>query len=132
MLEKIVRSAPIDIALVKAMHITWKMRLRAALNGTGKWEDVHANNPEKSEIGKWIEQVGLRMYQHEPIFHLFLEQYQQLHKLASQIQEYHVSGKHEEARALLSELDKLSDDFLKLIDTYKTVLEGYKAELRNN
>ncbi len=129
MLEKIVRSAPVDIALVKAMHITWKMRLRAALNGTGKWDDVHAHHPEQSEIGKWIEQVGLWKYQHEPIFHLFLEQHQQLHKLAAQIQAHHESGNHQEARALLSELDKLSDDFLKLIDTYKTVLEGYRSQL---
>ncbi|MFQ3597518.1 MAG: hypothetical protein SNJ55_10780 [Chloroherpetonaceae bacterium] len=127
----IIRSAPVDIALVKAMHITWKMRIRAALNGTGKWQDVHANNPEQSEIGKWIEQVGLWKYQHEPIFHMFLEQHQLLHKLASQIQQHHESGQIEEARALLTELDRLSEDFLKLIDTYKTVLEGYKS-LSNN
>ncbi len=129
MIDKIVRSAPIDIALVKAMHLTWKMRLRAALNGTGSWSDVPATQPEQSEIGKWIQEVGLWKYQHEPIFHMFLEQHQLLHKLAAQIQAHHQAGRHQEVRTLLSELDKISDDFLKLIDTYKTVLEGYKAQL---
>ncbi len=131
MQEKIVRSAPIDIALVKAMHLTWKMKVRSALNGATDWREVYANAPEKSDIGKWIQEVGLWKYQNEPIFEMFVKQHRLLHDIASSIERLALSGKKDEARLLLSELDKISDDFLKLIDTYKVVLESYKEQSLN-
>lgn len=127
--KRIIRSAPIDVALVKAMHLTWKMRVRSAFNGTSSWHDVHTNEPEQSEVGQWIQEVGMWRYQHEPIFHLFLQQHQLLHNIAGQIQQLSQSGQMQEARNLLNELDRLSDDFLKLIDTYKHVLESYRSEI---
>ena len=130
MQEKLVRSAPIDMALVKSMHLTWKMRVRSAVNGFSDWSEVHANAPEKSDIGRWIQDVGLWKYQHEPVFEMFLKQHQLLHDVAYKIQTLSLSGRHDDARAMLSKLDKLSDDFLKLIDTYKTVLESYKDQLK--
>ena len=75
MQEKLVRSAPIDIALVKSMHLTWKMRVRSAVNGFSDWQEVHAQAPEKSDIGRWIQDVGLWKYQHEPVFEMFLKQH---------------------------------------------------------
>jgi hypothetical protein len=130
MQEKIVRSAPIDIALVKSMHLTWKMRVRSAVNGFSDWQEVYAQAPEKSDIGRWIQDVGLWKYQHEPVFEMFLKQHQLLHEVAYKIQMLSLLGRNNEARALLNELDKLSDDFLKMIDTYKTVLESYKEQLK--
>jgi hypothetical protein len=112
------------------MHLTWKMRVRSAVNGFSDWSEVHANAPEKSDIGRWIQDVGLWKYQHEPVFEMFLKQHQLLHDVAYKIQTLSLSGRHDDARAMLSELDKLSDDFLKLIDTYKTVLESYKDQLK--
>jgi hypothetical protein len=61
---------------------------------------------------------------------MFLKQHQLMHDVAYKIQTLSLSGRHDDARAMLSELDKLSDDFLKLIDTYKTVLESYKDQLK--
>lgn len=131
MQEKLVRSAPIDIAVVKAMHLTWKMRVRSALNGVTDWSEVHAEEPEKSDIGKWIQEVGLWKYQNEPIFEMFLRQHQLLHEIATKIKRLALTGKISEARALLGELDRVSDDFLKLIDTYKSVLDVYKEQVKN-
>lgn len=126
MQEKIVRSAPIDIALVKAMRLTWKMKVRSALNGATDWREVYANAPEKSDIGKWVQDVGLWKYQNEPIFEMFVKQHRLTHEVAHKIQQLALAGKGDEARQLLSELDKISDDFLKLIDAYKVILESYK------
>ncbi len=126
MQEKKMRSAPIDIALVKAMHLTWKMRVRSALNGISDWKDIHTDAPEKSDIGKWIQEFGVWKYQDEPIFEMFVKQHHLMHDIAHRIYQLAMSNRQEEARTLLSELDKASDDFLKLIDTYKTVLDAYK------
>lgn len=129
MQEKKIRSAPIDIALVKAMHLTWKMRVRSALNGISDWKEVYVDAPEKSEIGKWIQEIGMWKYQDEPIFEMFVNQHRLLHSIADKIYQLSMSNRQEEARALLSELDKTSDDFLKLVDTYKTVLDAYKQSV---
>ncbi|MCS6988411.1 MAG: hypothetical protein NZM06_02730 [Chloroherpetonaceae bacterium] len=129
MQEKILRSAPIDIAIVKAMHLTWKMKVRSALNGASDWREVHADSPEKSDIGKWIQSVGIWKYQNEPIFEMFVKQHRLTHEVALKIQQLALAGKNEEARLLLAELDKISDDFLKLIDAYKVVLEAYKEQV---
>ncbi|MDW8465995.1 MAG: hypothetical protein RML35_07405 [Chloroherpetonaceae bacterium] len=131
MQEKLVRSAPIDIAVVKAMHLTWKMRVRSALNGVTSWNEVHAEEPEKSDIGRWIQEVGLWKYQNEPIFEMFLKQHQLLHEIATNIKRLALTGKTNEARVLLTELDRVSEDFLKLIDTYKGILDAYKEQIRN-
>jgi hypothetical protein len=65
MQEKLVRSAPIDIALVKSMHLTWKMRVRSAVNGFSDWQEVHAQAPEKKrhwamDSRRWAMEVSAR------------------------------------------------------------------------
>lgn len=128
--SKILRTAPIDVALVKSMFLTWKMRVRSALNGIGDWHDVHAGHPYRTDIGKWILEIGEQKYYDEPVFHAFVSQHQLLHQVAGDIQRLALSGNLNEARALLGEFDRLCDDFLKLIDAYKDVLEGYRQAQR--
>lgn len=53
--SKILRTAPVDMAIVRTNFLTWKMKVRSAANGIGSWEDVFPNEPEKSQIGRWIQ-----------------------------------------------------------------------------
>jgi hypothetical protein len=45
--SKILRTAPIDMAIVRTNFLTWKMKVRSAANGFSSWEDVSPNEPEK-------------------------------------------------------------------------------------
>lgn len=119
------------MAIVRTNFLTWKMKVRSAANGLSAWDEAFPNQPEKSPIGEWIANVGDKLYAQEPIYQEFKQMHSFLHQLAGQIQAVAQIGEKDEARRLLVEFDKICDDFLKLIESYRGVMEAYRARLMN-
>lgn len=126
--SKLLRTAPIDMAIVRTNFLTWKMKVRSAANGLSAWDEAFPNQPEKSPIGEWIANVGDKLYAQEPIYQEFKQMHSFLHQLAGQIQAVAQIGEKDEARRLLVEFDKICDDFLKLIESYRGVMEAYREQ----
>ncbi|MCS7014359.1 MAG: hypothetical protein RMI34_05465 [Chloroherpetonaceae bacterium] len=126
--SKILRTAPIDMAIVRTNFLTWKMKVRSAANGMSSWDEVYPNRPEKSPIGQWIQNVGDKLYSQEPVYQEFKQMHAFLHNLAGQIQAVAQMGEKEELRKLLSEFDKICDDFLNLIESYRAVMDAYREQ----
>lgn len=126
--SKILRTAPIDMAVVRTNFLTWKMKVRSAANGLSCWDEVYPNEPEKSVIGQWIQNVGDKLYSQEPVYQEFKQMHTFLHSLAGQIQAVAEMGQKEEVRKLLEEFDRICEDFLKLIESYRAVMEAYREQ----
>jgi len=126
--SKILRTAPIDMAVVRTNFLTWKMKVRSAANGFAKWEDVQPNEPEKSQIGQWIQNVGDRLYSQEPVYQEFKQMHAHLHHFVGQIYELVKLGEKTQVKEMLDDFDKQCEDFLKLIDSYKMVMDSYREQ----
>ena len=126
--SKILRTAPVDMAIVRTNFLTWKMKVRSAANGIGSWEDVFPNEPEKSQIGRWIQNVGDKLYSQEPVYQEFKQMHAHLHHFAGQIYELARLGEKEHLKQMLDEFDKQCEDFLKMIDSYKLVMDSYREQ----
>lgn len=126
--SKILRTAPIDMAVVRANFLTWRMKVRSAANGLSSWEDVCPNEPEKSAIGQWIASVGDKLYAQEPVYQEFKQMHSFLHHLAGQIKAIAEMQDKNALREMLEEFDKICDDFLKMIESYRAVMESYREQ----
>jgi hypothetical protein len=126
--SKILRTAPVDMAIVRTNFLTWKMKVRSAANGIASWEDVFPNEPEKSQIGRWIQNVGDKLYSQEPVYQEFKQMHAHLHHFVGQIYELAKLGEKEHLRQMLDDFDKQCDDFLKMIDAYKMVMDSYRDQ----
>jgi hypothetical protein len=126
--SKILRTAPIDMAIVRTSFLTWKMKVRSAANGFSSWEDVSPNGPENSQIGQWIQNVGDKLYSQEPVYQEFKQMHAHLHHFVGQIYELARLGEKEQVKQMLDEFDKQCDDFLKMIDSYKMVMDSYREQ----
>jgi hypothetical protein len=126
--SKILRTAPIDMAVVRTNFLTWKMKVRSAANGFSSWDDVQPNEPEKSQIGQWIQNVGDKLYSQEPVYQEFKQMHAHLHHFIGQIYELVKLGEIARAKDMLDDFDKQCEDFLKLIDSYKMVLDSYREQ----
>jgi hypothetical protein len=126
--SKILRTAPVDMAIVRTNFLTWKMKVRSAANGIGSWEDVFPNEPEKSQIGRWIQNVGDKLYSQEPVYQEFKQMHAHLHHFVGQIYELARLGEKEHLKQMLDEFDKQCEDFLKMIDSYKLVMDSYREQ----
>ncbi len=126
--SKILRTAPIDMAVVRTNFLTWKMKVRSAANGFTSWDDVQPNEPEKSQIGQWIQNVGDKLYSQEPVYQEFKQMHAHLHYFIGQIYELAKLGEKEHVRLMLDDFDKQCEDFLKMIDSYKMVMDSYREQ----
>ncbi len=126
--SKILRTAPIDMAVVRTNFLTWKMKVRSAANGFGSWDDVQPNEPEKSQIGQWIQHVGDKLYSQEPVYQEFKQMYAHLHYFIGQIYELAKLGEKTQVKEMLDDFDKQCEDFLKMIDSYKMVMDSYREQ----
>ena len=126
--SKILRTAPVDMAVVRTNFLTWKMKVRSAANGFAKWEDVQPNEPEKSQIGQWIQNVGDKLYSQESVYQEFKHMHAHLHHFVGQIYELAKLGEKERVREMLEDFDKQCEDFLKITDSYKMVINRYREQ----
>ncbi len=126
--SKILRTAPVDMAVVRTNFLTWKMKVRSAANGLSKWDEVYPDEPEKSQIGQWIKNVGDALYSKEPVYQEFKQMHAFLHSLAGQIKAIAEMGQKDELRKMLEEFDKICNDFLNLIESYRAVMDAYREQ----
>jgi len=126
--SKILRTAPIDMAVMRTNFLTWKIKVRSAANGFISWDDVQPNKPEKSQIGQWIQNVGDRLYSQEPVYQEFKQMHAHLHHFIGQIYELAKLGEKTLVKEMLDDFDKQCEDFMKMIDSYKMVMDSYREQ----
>ncbi|MFN3386832.1 MAG: hypothetical protein ACK42Y_09645 [Candidatus Thermochlorobacter sp.] len=126
--SKILRTAPIDMAIVRTNFLTWKMKVRSAANGLSSWDEVYPDEPEKSMIGQWIKNVGDALYSKEPVYQEFKQMHAFLHSLAGQIKAIAEMEQKDELRKMLDEFDKICNDFLNMIESYRAVMDAYRQQ----
>ncbi|MDG4866636.1 methyl-accepting chemotaxis protein [Guyparkeria sp. 1SP6A2] len=110
-------SASFDFESAKAAHRAWKTRLRAYLNG-----DKDALDPDKiasdrqCELGRWYFGSGKQKFGHLPAMQEIEEPHRQLHRKVKEIVDLKQAGQGEQAERELSEVNRLSDRIVALLD----------------
>lgn len=125
--SKILRTAPIDMAVVRTNFLTWKMKVRSAANGFSSWDDGNPTNPKKVKSDNGFK-TGDRLYSQEPVYQEFKQMHAHLHHFVGQIYELAKLGEKERVREMLEDSDKQCEDFLKITDSYKMVINRYREQ----
>lgn len=114
----------IDWEVIKMQHITWRMRFRSMLNsGSGKLEEIQVKDHTQCDMGKWMHSTGIKRYGDDPAFKILLDRHKEFHDVAAKGYNAYSDRNLSEANHYLSDVTKISDDMLQLIDVFKVYLE---------
>lgn len=107
-----------QFAAMKSAHLAWKMKIRAYLDGdeaviTG----AAATDPHQCTLGKWYYGDGLAQFGQLPEMTALEKPHKELHDTIKRIVELKHAGKQAEAEALLPQLDRSSDEVVRLLET---------------
>ncbi len=107
----------VDFEAMKTAHRVWKIKVRAYLDGNPDALDARAaTDSHACALGQWYDRKGIRQFGHLPAIANLDRPHKALHATIARIIELSRSGKHNEAKALLPEIDRLSDEVVSLIE----------------
>ncbi|MCC6229565.1 MAG: CZB domain-containing protein [Phycisphaerales bacterium] len=105
-----------DFSGAKKKHLTWKMKIRAFLDGKRTMLQGEALSHNECELGQWLFSVGLRMLGKNPLMVELDQKHQKLHALVKQILDLKFAGKVEESEEAYAVLLQTSDRIVSLLD----------------
>jgi hypothetical protein len=88
-------------------HRAWIVRTEAYLKG--EQEAPPPMDPHQCAFGSWLDAAGQTYISANPAFQTIELLHQQVHAVASELQEFHANGRNTEALARLGELHALRD-----------------------
>lgn len=105
-----------DFAAAKLAHRKWKMRLSNVIQGKEKVDAATAGNYKGCALGKWYYSHGSYNFKHDSDFHELEQWHIHLHKTAEEIVNDVSSGKKNEAKNKLSDIENYSERIVNLLD----------------
>ena len=102
---------------MKSVHLAWKAKIRSYLDGNeSAISSAAATDSHQCGFGKWYYGDGLKQFGKLPTMAEIEKPHNDLHATIKRIVELNKSGKKEDAAALLPEVDRLSDEVVRLLE----------------
>ena len=108
-------STTLDFQQAKAKHLLFKSRLRAILYDEGNAADSRVLSQYACEVGKWLYSHALIHYEDIPEVYALEYVHSQLHRIARDLIDRYQQGNITEARQGLSEMERLADQLVNLL-----------------
>lgn len=106
-----------DFALARMKHQSWRLRLRAHLDGGEKIATSEAISPKDCALGKWLYSEGMSTYGSLAEMKTLETVHASMHALVKRILELDASGKKDSARQEFEKIGPLSDQIVGLLTT---------------
>ncbi len=100
----------------KAAHLSWRVRLRAYLDGRGQLQPSEAVSHRECQLGQWYYSDGMEGLGHIPEMRTLEEPHEELHRLIKEIIDLREAGRVDEAEAAFRRVDTLSTGIVELLD----------------
>ncbi len=102
---------------MKSAHLAWKAKIRSYLDGNESIiSGTAATDAHQCNLGKWYYGDGLAQFGRIPEMTALEKTHNDLHATIKRIIELNRAGKHAEAEALLPQVDRLSDEVVRLLE----------------
>jgi aerotaxis receptor len=102
---------------IKSVHLAWKSKIRSYLDGNESIiSGAAATDPHQCSLGKWYYGDGLAEFGQLPAMTALEKPHNDLHATIKRIVELNRAGKQTEAEALLPQVDRLSDEVVRLLE----------------
>jgi aerotaxis receptor len=102
---------------IKSVHLAWKSKIRSYLDGNESIiSGAAATDPHQCSLGKWYYGDGLAEFGQLPAMTALEKPHSDLHATIKRIVELNRAGKQAEAEALLPQVDRLSDEVVRLLE----------------
>jgi aerotaxis receptor len=102
---------------MKSAHLAWKAKIRSYLDGNESIiSGAAATDPHQCSLGKWFYGDGLAQFGQIPAMAALEKPHNDLHATIKRIVELNRAGKQTEAEALLPQVDRLSDEVVRLLE----------------
>lgn len=102
---------------IKSVHLAWKSKIRSYLDGNESIiSGATATDPHQCNLGKWYYGDGLANFGQIPAMTALEKPHNDLHATIKRIVELNRAGKQAEAEALLPQVDRLSDEVVRLLE----------------
>lgn len=102
---------------IKSVHLAWKSKIRSYLDGNESIiSGAAATDPHQCSLGKWYYGDGLAEFGQIPAMTALEKPHNDLHATIKRIVELNRAGKQAEAEALLPQVDRLSDEVVRLLE----------------
>jgi methyl-accepting chemotaxis protein len=113
---KVTQNDFLELEIAKAAHQTWKMRLRAFLDGEADIPHEQAVSAHDCDFGRWYDSVGKARYGSSAAVRAIEQPHEQLHKLIGEIISAKRAGQTAEAERKYREVIQLSHDIVDGLD----------------
>jgi len=120
-----------DFSAAKLAHRQWKIRLSNVILGKEKVEPQTAGNYKACSLGKWYYGAGSAYFKNDTDFNELEKWHIKLHKLAEEIVTDVIHGNKTSAKIKLEDIEKYSDEIIKLLDILERKSTKYKSYLLN-
>ena len=105
----------INFEVVKMAHQTWRLRLRAYLNGTEDIDPQNIVSHRHCSLGKWIYSTATVDFAHSADFVELEKQHRFMHQLVKQVVDLKRIGRCKEAEQELVKVREFADIVVDLI-----------------
>lgn len=102
---------------MKSLHLAWKSKIRSYLDGNeAVISGAAATDPHQCGLGKWYYGDGLAKFGDMSAMTALEQPHNELHATIKRIVELNRAGKKADAEALLPQVDRLSDEVVRLLE----------------
>jgi len=102
---------------IKSVHLAWKSKIRSYLDGNESIiSGAAATDPHQCSLGKWYYGDGMAEFGQLPAMTALEKPHNDLHATIKRIVELNRAGKQTEAETLLPQVDRLSDEVVRLLE----------------
>lgn len=105
----------LDLCGARDAHLSWKLRLRAYLDGKGVLTHSQLVSPHECDLGRWYYSEGLFHYGHIPEMRELEEPHAALHRLITTLVDHKEHGRRAEAEACYAQVEPLSRQIVTLL-----------------
>lgn len=106
-----------DFSRAKAMHASWKVKLRGFLDGQAELTIAQATSHTDCDLGKWLYSEGLRKYGAFSEMVALEKEHAEMHRTVHAVMTLKAAGKVIEAEAEYMMIESLSRRIVELLSS---------------
>jgi hypothetical protein len=112
-----------NFSLIKLAHRTWRMKLRAFLDGREKIDPKQIASHQDCELGKWLYSTGLSKYSHLNDLKELEKKHKVMHAIVKQVVDLKMAGKDKEAEQEFVKVHDAAEGVVSLVTAVETKMK---------